>query len=176
VAARIVLLRGINVGGKARLPMAELRELLAGLGFAGARTLLQTGNVVLDDARPVGELEAVLEAALAARFEFSPQVIARTVEEWAGVIAANPFPDEAKREPNRVVAVILKAEPAPQAVEALKAAATVLERVEVIGRTAFVHYPEGQADSRLSVEGKLKVSGTGRNWNTVLKLAEMAGA
>ena len=170
---RVVLIRGINVGGKARLPMAELRGLLAEMGFEGARTLLQTGNVVLEDARPPAELEAVFEAALERRFDFRPEVMVRSEEEWTALIATNPFPEEAEREPNRLLAVVLKASPDPERVEVLKSAATVMERVEVIGRTAFVFYPQGVGVSRLSLEGKLKVRGTGRNWNTVLKLSEM---
>src|SRR5262249_19687271 len=95
---QIALLRGINVGGKAMVAMAELGELFAERGFADARTLLQSGNVVFEasSAQTPAALERKLEASAAKRFGRPIDVFVRSAKEWAGVIANNPFPAEAK--------------------------------------------------------------------------------
>ena len=100
----------------------------------------------------------------------------RKAVEWRALIAANPLAEEASLEPARTLAIVLKTAPDPARAQALEAAGGERERIVVVGRTCYVHYPLGVGESRLSIEDKLKVRGTGRNWNTVLKLAELAGA
>ena len=95
------LLRGINVGGNKMIAMAALRAALAEMGFADARTLLQSGNVVFRaPARAPAKLEALLEKEAGTRFGFSPDFHVRTADEWRAVVAANPFPREAKADPS----------------------------------------------------------------------------
>jgi len=176
---QIALLRGINVGGKAMVAMAELRELFAELGFADARTLLQSGNVVFEasSAPSSAALEHKLEAAAAKRFGRPIDFFVRGAKEWGGVIANNPFPAEAKRDPAHLVLMALKDAPSAAAVKALKAAIKGRETVHAAGRQAYIAYPDGIGTSKLTnalIEKTLVTRGTGRNWNTVLKLAEMA--
>jgi uncharacterized protein (DUF1697 family) len=177
---RIALLRAVNVGGRTPVAMADLRALLTGLGFADVRTVLQSGNLVFGAAgTDAGALEARLERELAARLGVATDVLVRTAGEWRALVAANPFPAEAQRDPARLVAVVLKAKPPAGAAAALRAAIVGRERVEVRGREAYAVYPDGQGRSKLTlplIEKHLACRATARNWNTVLKLAALAGA
>jgi uncharacterized protein (DUF1697 family) len=167
----IALLRAVNVGARS-VPMAELRALFAALGFADAKTLLQSGNVVFAAQGADAALEAQFEAAFAQRFGFASDFLVRSGAEWAKAIAANPFEQEARTDPAHLVVMALKTAPA----------ATGFpwdgpERVAVRGRQAYLVYPEGVGRSKLTLataEKKLGVRGTGRNWNTVMKLAALA--
>lgn len=172
----IALLRGVNVGGRS-LPMAELRELVTGLGFGDVRTLLQSGNLLFRAApQPPADLERRLEAATAQRFDTKPDFMLRTPSEWADVIAANPFPDAARDMPSKLIVMFLKDAPAPEQIAALQAAITTDELVTVLGREAYIVYPTGQGRSLVTtnmLEKHLRTRATGRNWNTVQKIAAL---
>ena len=180
MTAHIALLRGVNVGGNKMVAMADLRRLLTDLGFADARSCLQSGNLVFNTGdRPDDELERVLEGAAAARLDCHTDFFVRTTKEWRAMVAANPFEREAERDPARLVVMVLKRAPAPEAVENLRAAISGPEIVHVAGREAYLAYPAGTGKSRLTnalIDRKLGVRGTGRNWNTVQKLAAMVAA
>lgn len=171
----IALLRGINVGGHKLVAMSDLRDFLTGLGMADVRSLLQSGNLVFrSDARSPAALERLLEAEAKKRLDLETEFLVRTAREWEGIIARNPFPREAKTNPGRLLVVVLKDAPDAKQVKALQAAITGPEVVKVQGREAFIVFPEGIGRSRLAstlIEKKLGTRGTGRNWNTVLKLA-----
>jgi uncharacterized protein (DUF1697 family) len=171
----VALLRAVNVGGKNLVPMADLRALVEELGFTGVRTLLQSGNVVFSGkAGPATEEK--LEKATQKRLGVSTDFHVRTAAEWDDVIAKNPFPEEAKRDPGHLVVMCLKTAPPSGALEALREAIKGNERVAVEGRQAYLVYPDGIGRSKLTVqlvEKKLGARGTGRNWNTVEKLAAM---
>ncbi|HEY0311299.1 MAG TPA: DUF1697 domain-containing protein [Allosphingosinicella sp.] len=174
---RIALLRGINVGGRNKVPMAALREVCAGLGWREAATFIQSGNVVFDAQGGDGALEAALEKALAERFEVRTAVIVRSGTEWAKIIAANPFADESEREPNRVLVGLSKHALAPGAAEAAAKAAAG-ERVEQAGGALWFHYPNGAGQSKLTPAMIDRAAGspvTARNWRTMIALADMAG-
>ena len=107
----VALLRGINVGGHRKVPMADLRELAGEIGFRDVRTYIQSGNLVL--AADVGAPDAAtqLEGALERRFGFHVDVVARTAVQWARYAAGSPFPEAAEAEPNRVMLLLSKAAP-----------------------------------------------------------------
>lgn len=174
----IALLRAVNVGGNAPVAMSALRDLLAELGFEDARSLLQSGNLVFRSrTRPGTELERLLESETEKRLQLRTAFLIRTAKEWEAVIAGNPFRDEAKRDPGHLVAMALKDAPAAKAVTALQAAITGPELIRAKGRHLYIVYPNGIGRSRLThrlIEDKLDTRATGRNWNTVLKLAELA--
>ncbi|HLG72820.1 MAG TPA: DUF1697 domain-containing protein [Chloroflexota bacterium] len=171
----IALLRGVNVGGRGKVSMAELARCLEGLGFQKVNTLLNSGNVVFTAPdQPTSKLEQVLETETAAKLGLRSDFMVRTTSEMEEVIAANPFPAFAAEDPSHYLVMFLKAQPAPAAIQALKASIPGREELEVVGRHAYVCYPEGIGRSKLTIEPKLKVSGTGRNWNTVQKLAALA--
>lgn len=176
---RIALLRGINVGGKVKVAMAALRSMVEDLGFMDAKTLLQSGNLVLTDPtkRPGATLEALLERETKAKLGVGPDYIVRTPEEWLSTIAANPFPQMARDDPSHLLVYFLKGETGPdeEAVSRLNASIIGREQVAAVGRELFITYPDGIGTSKLStvlIEKTLgRFRGTGRNWNTVLKIA-----
>lgn len=179
MTTHVALLRGINVGGHKQVAMAGLRDLCTELGLADVRSLLQSGNFVFrGGARDGRQLERLLEAEAGKRLGLQTDFFVRSAEEWRAVVEGNPFPQEAKRDPSRVLVMFLKDAPVPGGVHALQAAVTGAETFRVRGREAYFVYPDGIGRSRLTsalVEKKLGISGTGRNWNTVLKLAALAG-
>jgi uncharacterized protein (DUF1697 family) len=180
MAVHIALLRGINVGGHKPVAMSDLRDLLAELGFEHPRSLLQSGNLVFGSkTRSGAALEASLEQAVEKRFGLSTKILVRTAQEWQALIARNPFRDEAERDPSHLLVMVLKDAPKARALAALKTAISGPEVIRADGRQLYIVYPNGIGRSRLShtlIEAKLGESGTGRNWNTVLKLAALAAA
>jgi uncharacterized protein (DUF1697 family) len=176
----VALLRGINVGGNKLVAMADLRALVARLGFADVRTLLQSGNLVFrGDRRSPAQLERLLEAETERRLGIEVAYFVRTATEWHAVVARNPFRAEAARDPARLAVMVLKDAPAARAVAALRAAITGREAVRAAGRHLYAVYPDGMGRSRLThtlIEKLLGTRATGRNWNTVRKLAELAAA
>jgi uncharacterized protein (DUF1697 family) len=173
-------LRGINVGGRRPVAMGDLRAVFSGLGLGNVRTLLQSGNVVLGGGRLRGAaLEHRLEETARAALGLDTPFIVRTREEWDALVAANPFPREAADDPGHLLLFCLKDAPPADAESRVQAAVKGRERVRVDGRQAYIVYPDGVGESKLTVtvlERWLGSRGTGRNWNTVLKLQALAGA
>jgi uncharacterized protein (DUF1697 family) len=174
----IALLRAVNVGGRS-VAMAELRTLLAELGCGNPRTLLQSGNAVfaLAARTSAAVFEATLEAQALRRFGMPVAFMLRSAAEWDTIIARNPFPEAAQRDPAHLLLMALKGEPAAASVRALRDGYNGPETIHVAGRDAYLIYPEGIGRSKLTnalIERKLGVAGTARNWNTVLKLAALA--
>ena len=174
----IALLRAVNVSGRGKVGMAELRHMLTVIGFKDVKSLHQSGNVVFtSDVQPGAQLEARLEAEADKRLGLQTAFFVRTPRDLDVVIAGNPFPAEAKGDPSHLVVMFLKDAPNAAATAALRAAIKGPERVEADGKHAYVVYPAGIGESRLTtamIEAKLGTQGTGRNWNTVLKLAALA--
>ena len=111
----IALLRGINVGGHKLVAMADLRELMTGMGFKDPQSLLQSGNLVFRSrAQSTGKLEQLLEAETKKRLSFETHFFVRTAQEWQSVIARNPFPGEAERNPGHLVVMFFKNANSPQ--------------------------------------------------------------
>jgi len=169
----IALLRGVNLGGHNMVAMADLRALLSKMGFTDVQTLLQSGNAVFSAPRksPAAlerELEAALEKALKLKVDFH----VRTSNEWREAIDANPFIVEAKEDPARLLMTCYKSPLDPAKVKAAQAAISGRERVRADGRHLYMTFPDGQGNSKAAiVVGRMLGPGTGRNWNTVLKLA-----
>ena len=173
----IALLRAINVGGRNLIGMSDLRDLLEGLGFAGAKTLLQSGNVVFRSDRQTGAaLERLLEVETEKRFGIAVNYFARTAKEWEAVVARNPFREQAKCDPGHLLVVFLKEAPEAKTVKALQSAIKGPEMVRLDGKHLYAVYPAGVGTSKLTnalIERTLGTRGTGRNWNTILKLAAL---
>jgi uncharacterized protein (DUF1697 family) len=176
--AHIALLRGVNLGGRRGVAMADLRALATALGFSEVRTLLNSGNLVFESGAKPADLETLLEAEAHRRLGLRTDFHVRSAEEWRAMIKKNPFPAEAKRDPARLIMFCLKTAPGAKAFTALQAAITGPERVVGVGRHAYIYYPDGQGRSKLTVAmiDKAIGAGTGRNWNTVLKLAALTAS
>lgn len=174
----IALLRGVNVGGKKIVPMADLRAMIESLGLGEPRTLLQSGNVCFrtrgGDRR---QLTSALESATRKRFGFDVNYLLRSATEWQAIVAANPFPAEAANDPGRLLMFALTAAPGAAAIAALEANVPGDERIRLLGTELYAHYPSGIGVSKLDnarIDRHLRVVSTGRNWNTVLKLATLS--
>ena len=158
--------------------MSDLRDLVTELGFTDARTLLQSGNLVFrGDGRSGAALERLLETEAAKRLGFQADFLVRSADGLKDVVARNPFPKEAERDPSHLVVMFLKSAVNPKSVNAAQAAIAGRETILGNGRQVYVVYPDGIGRSRVSnvfLEGKLGIRGTARNWNTVLKLAALA--
>jgi len=175
---QVALLRAVNVAGRGRLAMSDLRAVAEALGFTAVRMLLQSGNLVFEArARKAAELERGLEAALKQHLGIETDFIIRSAKELDAVIAANPFPEHAKSAPSRLLVMFMKDRIAAKAVDALQEASKGPEIIRRAGRELYIVYPDGIGRSRLTgalIERKLGTRGTGRNWNTVCKLADLA--
>jgi uncharacterized protein (DUF1697 family) len=188
----IALLRGINVGGHNRVPMAELRSLCESLGLHDVRTWIQSGNIVFradssadssgSDVAPAtaADLELQLERAILDRFDLAVTVVVRSADEWLRYLPANPFPDASERAPNRVMLLLSKRTPNGSAARTLQERAADGERVALAGTALWIHFPEGSGRSKIAAPSLLeRVVGspvTSRNWRTVVKLAGMIEA
>jgi uncharacterized protein (DUF1697 family) len=157
--------------------MPELRALLTDAGFAGVRTYVQSGNVVLSSGAPPAEVGAQAERLIAERFGFDVDVIVRTHDELSAVVARNPLADVAV-DPKRYQVSFLEAEPDPEVLERISALKAEPERLVAIGRELYAWHPDGIGRSKLWAKlagSGLGVRATARNWTTVTTLLEMAG-
>jgi uncharacterized protein (DUF1697 family) len=179
----VALLRAVNVGGYGKLSMADFRKLLEGFGFENVRTYIQSGNAVFDvpsSASPA-RVGAAIAAGLAKLTGAPVDVILRTHEDLARVIAGNPFAAEAAADGARVHVAFLAGQAGSGAAAALQAIAQKYparrDRYHLAGDHIYFHFPEGAGETKFtgkSLDRALGVPGTGRNWNTVLKLHQMS--
>jgi uncharacterized protein (DUF1697 family) len=166
---QVALLRGVNLG-KRTVIMSELRALCAGAGFTDVGTLLASGNLVLRSKLKGAKLEAKLEALILDGMGLKADVFVRDADELDAVIAANPFKAFAKKHSSFLLVNFMRAPATAAELEAMKQSARTGEEVVQGQGCLYIKYPAGQGASRL----KLPRLGTGRNWNTVTKLAAMA--
>lgn len=169
MAAFVALLRAVNVGGTGKLAMADLVTLCEKAGFKRVKTYIQSGNVVFESSASEARIKAALEKALAIKVGKPVGVLVRSGAELDRVLAGNPFK---KAPPNRVIVLFLDEAPEADVLEGVKAPGG--EELVLRGRELYIHYPVGQGVSKLKVP--LAKVGTGRNLNTVARLAEMARA
>jgi uncharacterized protein (DUF1697 family) len=169
----IVLFRG--VGGKTQLPMARLRQKLTEAGFENVATYINSGNAVVTTDRPRAKATAEVATICREAFGFDKDIHFVTRAEWDELINRNPFP-EAVQTPSLLHAVVLAGKPDARRVEALRDLAIDGDGFEIVGGVAYLHTPRGFSKSKLAerFDKGIDVPNTGRNWNTVLKLAEIA--
>ncbi|WP_334164720.1 DUF1697 domain-containing protein [Phenylobacterium sp.] len=166
------MLRAVNVSGTGKLVMADLRALLAGLGYDAPQTLLASGNAVFGTDAAAEAVERRLEDALKAQMGLATDVFVRDRAELLAVIDANPFGDFAREQPSRMMAVFLKGEP-PADLSPLERWALDGEMIARGPRCLYITYPQGSGRSKLANARAPGAPGTSRNWNTVGKLAAM---
>ena len=177
MSLQIALLRAVNVGGTAILPMADLRAAVEKAGFSQVRTLLQSGNLVFDaGALTPAASEKKLEAMCAKTFGLKNEIHVRTLKDFEAIIAANPFAKEAKADPGHVHVLFMREAPPAAGYVALAAAIKGREIVRAGGRHAYMLNPDGMGQSKLTpavIARHLGMPGTARNWNTIQKLMAM---
>lgn len=173
----VSLLRGINVGGRNKIRMADLRELYADLGMMQVRSLLQSGNVIFETAlTDLTSVKQELEAGIRSAFGLDIQVLLRSSEDFEYIMARHPFSAEQLNEPRKAALVFLSDAPESTAVDALRENNPGREFIHAAGRELYVFYTDGMARSKLDnkrIESRLGLSATARNWNTCLKLQRL---
>jgi len=183
----VALLRGINLAGRNKVAMADLREVVTSLGHADVATYIQSGNVMFSTPQTdTVALAAALEESIATALGVTARVVVLSREELTQVMRDNPYRDE----PNHKAlhAIFLSGEPGPEVAERVAAAQQQVmqqgsrDQAQVIGRTIFLHTPDGYGRSDLAAAlvklGQRKtdyVAGTARNWATVTKLLALCG-
>jgi uncharacterized protein (DUF1697 family) len=173
----ISMLRGVNVGGHNKIKMDALRDLYESLGLRDAQTYVQSGNVVFRaEAKDFPLLARRIEDAIEKRFSFRPEVTLRTTSDLRDVLARNPFAKRRDLDPGKLIVTFLAAEPNREARDEILKIKAGPEEVHFDGRELYIYFPDGMGRSKLwpAIDKALKKSGTGRNWNTVTKLLEMA--
>jgi uncharacterized protein (DUF1697 family) len=192
MASHVALLRGINVGGRNKVPMAELREVVAALGHTGVTTYIQSGNVLFSTAdTDNAKLAAALETAIEDRFGLWSSVVVLSRDELAEVLAANPYPDEP--DPRLVHVVFLNGEPPPDRLDRITAAASAAaakgsrDVLQAGERVLYLHTPDGFGRSELAQnlfrimtpptkQKKQGLAATARNLATATKLLSLCEA
>jgi uncharacterized protein (DUF1697 family) len=174
----IALLRGINVGGHNKIPMAELRALCEGIGLRNVQSYIQSGNLVFLATESPQRIEDRIEQAIEKTFGLKITVLVRTAAEWPEYRKKNPLAAACEKEPNLVMLALSKEPPRSDAVASLRERAAADERIEAGAGAIWIHYGSGMGRSKLSPALLDKLVGspvTTRNWRTILKLAELAG-
>jgi uncharacterized protein (DUF1697 family) len=194
MASHVALLRGINVGGRNKVPMADLREVVTSLGHTGVSTYIQSGNVLFSTAEnDTAKLATALESAIEGRFGIWSSVVVLSQDELARVLAANPYPDEPN--PRMVHVVFLNGSPPQDLLERISAAESAAaakgnrDTVQLAGPAAgqppalFLHTPDGFGTSELAQnvfkilappkKSQPGLAATARNWATATKLLSM---
>jgi len=176
VTTWVALLRGINVSGQRKVPMADLRAVHEGLGHTEVVTYIQSGNVVFDADADAVTLRAALEEAIADTFGFAVPVVLRTSEELRRAAAANPYPD-AGADPQRVATTFLDVAPAADRVEEFDPDVHTPDVCVLDGREVHLFCRSGFGRTRLTnayLERHFGVAATTRNWRTITKLLELS--
>lgn len=170
---QLALLRGVNLGARNRVGMAQLRAMLAELGCAAISTHLQSGNAVFSAATPADRTAARIRAAIESEFGLDVPVLVRTASQLRAVIEADPFGSLATDE-SRYLVQFLDVEPDPDRLAALDERSYEPERYQLIGRELFLWLPGGVHKSRLEPALRRIVGvGTARNWRTLRRLLEL---
>ncbi len=173
----VALLRGINVGGKNKLPMKDLTELFVDAGCSRVETYIQSGNVVFEAPDVVLKgLPEAISAAILDRFRYTVPVIVRSATQMAGVVESNPF---LRTEPpeNQLHVYFLVETPGAAAVESLDPDRSPPDEFAVKGQEVYLRLPNGMGRTKLTnayFDSKLDSTSTARNWKTVRQLAAMS--
>jgi uncharacterized protein (DUF1697 family) len=178
MAVVISMLRGVNVSGHNQIRMEALRALYESLGLVDVQSHIQSGNVVFrSKRRDLALLAKRIGDGIEQGFGFRPVVILRTPSDLRDVIARNPFAARTGIDPSKLLVTFLFGDPDAEARDKVNSINVDPEELRIVGREMYVYYPNGMGRTRLPaarIEKTLKTSGTARNWNTVMKLLEIA--
>ena len=171
------MLRGVNLGHR-RVKMEALRALYKSLKLRDAQTYVQSGNVIFKtQEKDLVRLAKRIEGGIEKKFGFQSDVVVRTVVELRDVVARNPFAKRRGIEPGKLLVTFLAGDPGEEAREKVRGIKAEPDELRIDGLEAYIYFPNGMGRPTLSwatIPKILKVSGTGRNWNSVTKMLEMA--
>jgi len=174
----ICMLRGVNVGGHNLIKMDALKALCVALKLKDPQTYVQSGNVIFSSGeKDLAKLAMRIQDAIEKAHGFRPGVVLRTIAELQEVVARNPFAKRSGIEPGKLLVNFLSGDPGKDAREKALAIKIGTEEMHIVGREAYIYFPNGQGRSKFpwpAIERALGTTGTGRNWNSVTKMLEMA--
>jgi uncharacterized protein (DUF1697 family) len=174
----ISMLRAVNVCGHSKIKMDALRALYASLKFEDPQTYVQSGNVIFrTNERDLAFVAKRIQQSIEKKFACRPEVILRTTSELRDVVAKNPFAKRADVEPNKLLVTFLASDPGKESRENLRKQNFAPEEVHVADRELYIYFPNGMGKSKLPwsrIDKILRTPGTGRNWNSVTKMLEIA--
>jgi len=178
-SVHVALLRGINVGGKHRVPMKRLAAIFTELGAGEVQTYIQSGNVIYRaTAAEAKTMPARAAAAIEAAFGFAVPVVGRSARQLATILAQNPYLDESD-EPKQLHVALLDRKPTAAALARLDPDRSPPDRYTLVGRDIYLLCPKGLARTKLSCDyfdRTLERTSTMRNWRTMTKLVELSQA
>ena len=178
MAVLISMLRAVNVGGHGKIKMDALRALYTSLKYENPQSYLQSGNVIFKTSeRNLDAIAIHLKSAIEKKFSCGTDVILRTTEDFRAVIKKNPFAKRADVEPGKLLVFFLAADPGNEARKAVLDQKFQPEELRAIGRELYIYFPNGQGQSKLPfprIYKLLQTPGTGRNWNSVTNMLEIA--
>jgi uncharacterized protein (DUF1697 family) len=175
----ISLLRGVNVLASNRIRMQDLREAYEAAGMKAVQTWLQSGNVVFGtSARDLTRLAARLDDAFEERFGFRTPAVLRTLPQVHDVIARNPFQGRTDIHPSKLLVVFARGEIDAQSCANIARIDPGPDEAHISGSEMYIYFPEGMGRTKLfgGTAKAISVPTTGRNWNTVTRLAAMGAA
>lgn len=170
----IALLKGINVGGHKKVPMAELRDLLTNAGFQNVQTYIQSGNAIFQASEKASELETKIENLISIQFGFEVSVIIKSNKELQSILDASPFSKEKKE---KSYFILLNGIPESNLVEEVDQLIYENEEIIIKNDCLYFYCSTGFGKTKFnmnSYERKLNVTGTARNYNTMVKLLSLS--
>ncbi len=170
----VALFRGVNVGGKNKLPMKGLAEIFVEAGCANVRTFIQSGNVVFcASADLIGNVACLVSESVLERFQVRSPIVLRSLDQMRAVGSKNPYLDCPE---DSLFVLFLTGTPSEEAVGSLDQNRSAPDRFQVVGNDVYMTLPNGAAKTKLTnayFDSKLKTVSTSRNWRTVSRLLEM---
>ncbi len=177
MAVYIALIRGINVGGHNKVPMAELRDAYEKIGLSQVKTYIQSGNVVFESEESAEQLRPLLEKAISDRFGISAAIAVRSAAEWTGMIANCPYDPQALRDKHSIHVAFLTEPLSAKALDILEASKEDCDEYAVAESEVYFLFRQSMLDSKLANSlQRIGRTMTLRNWNTVSKLADLSGS
>ena len=174
----VSLLRSINVGGKNKIRMADLKKTYTSIGLENVETHIQSGNVVFSSTfDDPSKSEEVIESAIRSAYSIETVALVRIIEEYNKIVQENPFIQKDDDNTDGMYVTFLRQTPDPKDLPALSQLDSSSDRFEVMERVIYLALQAGYSKTKLQnsvIEKKLNVPATTRNWKTVLKLAELA--
>lgn len=170
------MLRGVNVGGRAKVGMEDLRSLFTSLGYTDVASYVQSGNLVFKSSiKDASKLTKAIEQQILADLDMEVAVLIRSGAELEKIVAANPLIDRST-DPTKLHVTFLQAKPKPGQVGELPTLSDGKDELAIVGREIYLFCPDGYGNSKLNnafIEKRLGMRATTRNWRTVAKLVEM---
>jgi uncharacterized protein (DUF1697 family) len=174
----ISMLRGVNLGAHKRIKMDELKALYQSLKLCDPQTYVQSGNVIFKtDEKDIAVLAKRIEKAIEKKFGFGCDVVLRTTAELRNVVAKNPFANRRSIEPSKLLVTFLAGDPGEEARVKVRAIKAAPDELWIEGCEVYVYFPNGAGRPTLAwptIPKILQVSGTARNWNSVVHMLEIA--